>query len=107
MRRIPGIVVIAAAAALWTAGPASAQVVISEFRTRGPAGGNDEFVELRNTSAAPVTIGGWTLQGCADGSGNPSSRATVTAGVTLAVGQSYLLTNNAASGYSGSVPGDQ
>ena len=54
MRRIPGIVVIAAAAPLWAAGPASAQVVISEFRTRGPAGGNDEFVELRNTSAAPV-----------------------------------------------------
>jgi predicted extracellular nuclease len=107
MRRIPGIVVIAAAAALWAAGPASAQVVISEFRTRGPSGGNDEFVELRNTSAAPVVIGGWALQGCADASGNASNRTTVTAGVTLAAGQSYLFTNNAANGYSGSIPGDQ
>ena len=108
MRRIPGIVVIATAAAAWAAGPASAQVVISEFRVRGPAGGNDEFVELRNTSAAPVAIGGWLLQGCANGTpGNASTRATVTAGVTLAPNQAYLFTNDAASGYSGSVPGDQ
>ena len=51
---------------LWAAGPASAQVVISEFRARGPAGGNDEFVELRNISAAPGRRSrGWVLQGCA------------------------------------------
>ena len=82
--------------------------MVSEFRVRGPAGGNDEFIELRNTSAAPVAIGGWLLQGCANGTpGNPSTRATVNAGVTLAPNQAYLFTNDAASGYSGSVPGDQ
>ena len=37
----------------------SSSVVISEFRTRGPAGGNDEFVEIYNLSAAPVDISGW------------------------------------------------
>src|SRR5215207_10645132 len=108
MRRTPGIVVIAAAATLWLAGPASAQVVISEFRTRGPAGGNDEFVELRNASSAPVDISGWRLQGCASGTpGNPGDRATVPADVTLAAGQSYLFANTTVPGYSGTTAPDR
>src|SRR4051794_9848867 len=82
-------------------------VVISEFRFRGPVGGNDEFVELMNTSSAPVAIGGWQLQGCASGTGAASSRVTVPAGVTLQAGEHYLFfNNNATGGYSGSVPGD-
>ena len=79
-------------------------VVISEFRFRGPTGGNDEFVELFNTSGVPVSIAGWKLQGCASASGLPSDRATVPAGTTLAAGQHYLFTNS--SGYSGTVAGD-
>jgi hypothetical protein len=83
-------------------------VVISEFRTRGPVGGNDEFIELRNAGTAAVDISGWLLQGCASGSpGNPSTRATVVAGVVLGPGQSYLFANNAAAGYSGTVTPDQ
>jgi hypothetical protein len=83
-------------------------VVISEFRTRGPDGGNDEFVELRNAGAAAVDISGWLLQGCASGTpGNPSTRATVNAGVVLGPGQSYLFANITAPGYSGSVTPDQ
>jgi predicted extracellular nuclease len=70
-------------------------VVISELQVRGPAGGNDEFVELLNTSAVPVEISGWRLQGCAGASGAPSTRATVPAGVTLAAGQHYLFANSA------------
>ena len=77
-----------------TTPPPAGKVVISEFRTRGPAGGNDEFVELRNVGAAPVDIGGYKLQGCSSTSGTPSDRATVTAGTTLAPGQAYLLTNS-------------
>src|SRR5688500_12317043 len=113
MRRTPGIVIIAAAAALWGAVPASAQVsttvVISEFRARGPAGGNDEFVEIRNISAAPVVIGGWLLRGCASGTpGNLSTRGdAVPDGVTLQPGQTYLFANDAASGYSGAAEPDQ
>jgi uncharacterized protein len=103
MRRIPAIVVIATAAAAWAAGPASAQVVISEFRVRGPAGGNDEFVEIRNTTAAPVDISGWRLQGCTSGSGAFDPRATV-GDVTLAPGQTYLFTHT---GYTGTITGDQ
>jgi predicted extracellular nuclease len=103
-------VLAALAAGLVPAAPAVASptgVVVDELRLRGPAGGNDEFVELRNAGAAPVSIAGYRLQGCAAASGAPSTRATVPDGVTLAPGQAYLFTNSAASGYSGSVPGDQ
>ena len=82
-------------------------VVISEFRFRGPVGGNDEYVELMNTSSGPVSIGSWQLQGCASATGVASSRVTIPAGVTLQAGEHYLfVNNNATGGYSGSVPGD-
>ncbi len=82
-------------------------VVISEFRFRGPVGGNDEFVELFNTSTNRVDISGYKLQGCASSSGNPSDRTTVPAGTVLEPGQHYLFTNNGSAGYSGAVPGDR
>ncbi len=41
----------------------AASVVISEFRPRGPVGGNDEFVELFNPTAAAVEISGWKIWG--------------------------------------------
>jgi|GEM_PF-484068 len=79
----------------------SSGVVISQFAVRGPAGGNDEFVEINNAGAASVAIGGWTLQGCANGSpGTASVRATVPAGTVLLPGRYYLFANTAASGYS-------
>lgn len=94
-----------ASAALLSASAAFAQVasgvVISQFAVRGPIGGNDEFVELFNPTTGPIAIGGWTLQGCANGSpGTASVRATVPAGTVLAAGQYYLFANTAASGYS-------
>ncbi|WP_022977413.1 PKD domain-containing protein [Nevskia ramosa] len=98
-------VLVAAAATLFSASSAFAQaaggVVISQFAVRGPAGGNDEFVEIFNTGSSPIAIGGWTLQGCANGTpGNPSVRATVPGGTSLAAGQFYLFANTAAAGYS-------
>ena len=82
-------------------------VVISEFRFRGPVGGNDEFVELVNAGTAAVDISGWRLQGCSSTTGAASARATVPAGIVLSPGQHYLfVNNNATGGYSGSVPGD-
>ena len=100
--RVKGLIALAALA---SAGAAFAQtasgVVISQFAVRGPAGGNDEFVELFNAGSSPIAIGGWTLQGCANGTpGNPSVRATVPGGTTLAAGQFYLFANTAAAGYS-------
>lgn len=86
----------------------SSTIVISEFRTRGPNGGNDEFIELYNLSAAPVDISGWQVRG-SNNSGTASTRAVINAGTVLNPGCHYLLTNPNASGgpYSGSVAGDQ
>src|SRR5918997_3026134 len=37
---------------------ASAQLIISEFRVRGPNGANDEFIEIYNNSGADHTVDG-------------------------------------------------
>ncbi len=81
-------------------------VVISEFRTRGPQGGNDEFIEIYNLSPAPVAIGGWKINGSSS-TGAVSTRATVAAGTVLNPGCRFLAVNSSANGYSGTVPGDQ
>ncbi len=76
--RVPAVVsgvVLSLAALLLSLAPALASpngVVISELRARGPAGGNDEFVELFNTSTNAEDISGHRLQGCAAASGSPS-----------------------------------
>jgi len=41
--------------------PVTTGVIISEFRFRGPGGSGDEFVELYNTTNAPIDIGGWAI----------------------------------------------
>src|SRR5262244_193024 len=84
----------------------STNVVISEFRVRGPNGAADEFIELYNLSGAPVAIGGWKIRGSNNTAG-VSDRATITAGTVLQPGCHYLLTNAASGGYSGAVAGDQ
>lgn len=83
-----------------------APVVISEFRFRGPSGGNDEFIELYNRSCTPVNLAGWKMQGLSGTGSNWTDRATL-ASVTLEPGQFYLLANTASGGYSLSVPPDQ
>jgi predicted extracellular nuclease len=91
-----------------TAAAGSSSVVISEFRVRGPNGGNDEFIELYNLSTAPVDIGGWKING-SNNAGATTTRAVITSGVTLGSGCHYLLTDSGATGgpYSGAVAGDQ
>lgn len=103
-----GLAALAAAVPLLIAPSmaAAAPVVISEFRTQGPQGGNDEFVEIRNTTGSAVDISNWRLAGCASSSGNPSTRVTIGAGTSLPAGGSFLFANTAASGYSGSVSPD-
>ena len=55
----------------------SGTVVISEFRARGPAGGNDEFVEIYNLSAVPVDVSGWrSTARTAPARRGPASRST-------------------------------
>src|ERR1051326_8091377 len=84
----------------------SSTILISEFRTRGPAGGNDEFVEVYNATNAPIDIGGWKIN-ASNSSGTIGTRVTITAGTMIPAHGHFLATNNAAGGYSGSVGGNQ
>jgi len=58
---IPQMVV--AAGPTPNAGPsiASPKVRINEFRTSGPSGARDEFIELKNVSGAAVSLSGWSV----------------------------------------------
>jgi len=79
-------------------------VVISEFRTRGPNGPTDDFVELYNRTALPINMSGWMIE-AATGSGSIDLLPLVTFGPNFALqsGQHYLAVG---SHYSGSVPAD-
>ena len=70
-------------------------VVINEFRTRGPAGGNDEFIELRNDSSGSVDISEWEIHGL-NNAGGTTKRRTIPSGTVLAAGCHYLLGNSKA-----------
>ncbi|MGH9971154.1 MAG: lamin tail domain-containing protein [Pyrinomonadaceae bacterium] len=79
-------------------------IVIGEFRTRGPNGANDEFVEIYNSSDDAVDIAGWKIRGSSN-SGTISTRMTINPGTILPARGHFLATNSG--GYSGPVPGDQ
>ena len=78
---------------------------INQFRARGPAGGNDEFVELINAGTTVLDVSGYKLNG-SNASGTTGTRLTLPAGTSIAPGCHLLLINKASGGYSGSVPGD-
>jgi len=86
--------------------PGPGQLLISEFRTRGPNGASDEFVEIYNPTTTTLTIGALAIR-ASNGSGTLSDRVFITSGTTLGPGCHYLLANSSASGYSGSVPPNQ
>jgi uncharacterized repeat protein (TIGR01451 family) len=81
-------------------------LLISEFRTRGPSGAADEFVEIYNPGTSTVVIGGLKIR-ASNNAGTISDRVTITAGTTLGGGCHYLIANSSASGYSGSTPANQ
>jgi hypothetical protein len=83
---LPGTGVTRAAPA---AAPGQGNIVISEFRTRGPAGPWDEFVELFNPTTSSIGIGGWMIKSISN-TGSLTTRLTVPTGTSLAAGQHYL-----------------
>ena len=78
-------------------------LVISEFRTVGPNGEFDEFIELYNPTSNWVDISGWKIN-ASNSTGGTSLRATIPASMILRSNQYYLIAKSGTSGYSGSVP---
>ena len=90
-------------------------VVIQGVAFRGPTGGNDEYIQIKNIST--IAAGHRRLGDlCGSNSTRLRGRArarTIADGVTLPAGKSFLFTNDqpgtrasAGGEYSGSVPGD-
>ncbi|HBB89084.1 MAG TPA: hypothetical protein DC047_15875 [Blastocatellia bacterium] len=86
--------------------PGAGQVLISEFRTRGPSGAADEFVEIYNPTASTVVIANLEIR-ASNNAGTVSDRVTIPPGTTLGSGCHYLVANSSSGGYSGSVPANQ
>ncbi|MFL6333226.1 MAG: hypothetical protein ACJ754_07775 [Pyrinomonadaceae bacterium] len=75
----------------------SAQLIISEFRVRGPNGANDEFIELYNNSGADHTVAGGGT-GYAVAASNGVARCVVPNGTVIPNRGHYLCLNSV--GYS-------
>jgi hypothetical protein len=79
---------------------ANGNLLISEFRLRGPGGAQDDYVELYNNTDLPVTINaadgsqGWVVVSLA----NESLRFTIPNGTTIPARAHFLCVN--ATGYS-------
>ncbi|MDJ0498162.1 MAG: putative Ig domain-containing protein, partial [Acidimicrobiia bacterium] len=67
-------------------------VVISEFRPWGPAGDDDEFVELFNPTSSPVDISGWVFHITEPGLFRDYH--VVPGGTVLDPGEHYLLSDD-------------
>ena len=82
-------------------------IVINEFRPRGPNGGNDEFIELRNDASEAISVGGWRI-GQSPRSGTATKiLVALPTGANINPGCYFLLTRSAKEQiYSGTVPGD-
>jgi hypothetical protein len=74
-----------------------AQLIISEFRVRGPNGANDEFIEIANNSGADHTVAGGGT-GYAVAASNGVARCVIPNGTVIPNRGHYLCVNSV--GYS-------
>ncbi|MGH2941035.1 MAG: endonuclease/exonuclease/phosphatase family protein [Solirubrobacterales bacterium] len=92
-----------ALAAVLLAAPAAALaspsgVVISQFRTRTAASQYDEYLQVTNTTAATVDLGGWRLYDCYTSGGKPSigtEGEPLPPGTMLPAGKSFVFGKDA------------
>jgi hypothetical protein len=93
-----GTIIGAQATGTITAADTPGTLIISEFRTRGPAGANDDFVELYNNTNSSMNIAGYGVfkmgSGCA---ATPVLLATIPndANAVVPAHGHYLLTGSA------------
>ncbi|HEY0099246.1 MAG TPA: lamin tail domain-containing protein [Pyrinomonadaceae bacterium] len=81
--------------------PTTGAILISEFRTEGPAGATDEFVELYNNTDAPVTVqasdatAGWAVYALDATSTTSVEIAIIPNGTVIPARGHFLLTGSA------------
>ena len=86
--------------------PSAGQVIINEFRLRGPQGALDEFIELYNNTDSPFTVAtadgsaGWTLARLSGSDSTITPVFTIPTGTVIPARGYYLAVNNSAGGYS-------
>lgn len=77
-------------------------LLISEFREAGPAGTNDEFIEVYNASLDPITVASIDIAGTgyAIVTSDGTTRCVIPNGTVIPAEGHYLCANSAAGGYS-------
>jgi hypothetical protein len=76
--------------------PAEAQLIISEFRLRGPSGANDEFIEIYNNSGADHTVAALSGSGYGVAASDGVTRCTIPNGTVIPTRGHYLCANSTA-----------
>ena len=74
------------------------QLVISEFRVRGPNGANDEFIEIANVSGADHTVAALSGSGYGVAASDGTTRCSIPNGTVIPNRGHYLCVNSV--GYS-------
>ena len=105
---VNGVLGVSQATGTITVNNTAGTVLISELRTSGPAGDEDEFVELLNNTDSDITVsGGWSLakmgSTCSD---TPVIIAVIPNGTVIPARGNYLLVGSAYS-LGGYATGDQ
>jgi len=77
---------------------ASGQLIISEFRYRGPNGANDEFIEIYNNSGADHTVAAASGSGYGVAASDGTTRCSIPNGTVIPNRGHYLCVNSV--GYS-------
>lgn len=77
---------------------AAGQLVISEFRLRGPNGANDEFIEIANVSGADHTVAALSGTGYGIAASDGTTRCSIPNGTVIPNKGHYLCVNSV--GYS-------
>jgi subtilisin-like proprotein convertase family protein len=75
---------------------ADAQLIISEFRLRGPSGANDEFIEIYNHSGADHTVAASSGTGYGVAASDGTTRCTIPNGTVIPDRGHYLCVNSVA-----------
>jgi len=91
---------------LVTTGAATAPLLISEFRLRGPSGAADEFVEVYNNSDTATTVSSNVGTGFAVAASDGAVRCTIPNGTVIPARGHFLCTNSVAYSLGGYAAGD-